>query len=412
MKSTLALLVALFFFAACAYATGQTPTAVYTFICNGSAFLRIGNCPQGGRPDSLIQASNGNFYGAAQDSEEGSSAPNGGTVFSLTSAGKFTLLHTFTAGMNKNYPNGNLPGNLIQGPDGKLYGVTLYGGNDGCNGYCGYGVIYRINTNGSDFQILHKFCSQTGCADGYAGYFLATGNDGNIYGSTYYGGSNNGGTIFQIAPATGAYKVVFNFDYSTSGEDPSALVAGPDGTFYGLSFSSTGGLLFHYTESTGVLTTAVLDFPLFNGLPSHGSDLTLGPNGNFYGLYIIYAESGEGVFEVDLDGSYLQLFPFYTTVDGAGEPDGLLLGSDGNFWMANYNGNSYGSIIQLSPTNGSLMQTLTPFSSTAAVGAYPVALMQASDGTFWGTTDQFGNASKGHFGDGTVFSYDLGLPPR
>ena len=412
MKTILPVAALLALLASSAFASDPGPVAVYTFICNGSAFERIGNCPQGGRPVSLIQASDGNFYGSAQDSQEGSSTPTGGTVFKVTSAGKFTLLHTFPAGPNKNYPDGNLPGNVIQGPDGKLYGVTLYGGIDGCNGYCGYGLVYRINTNGSDFQILHKFCSEANCADGDAGYFLAVGNDGNIYGTTYYGGANSGGTIFQIVPSTGAYQVVFNFDFPTSGEDPSALVAGPDGTFYGLSEGSTGELLFHYTESTGVLTTVVLDFPLFNGLPSRGGDLTLGANGNFYGLYAIYGESGEGVFEVDVNGSNLQLFPFYTTVDGAGEPDGLLLASDGNFWMADIVGNSYGNIITLSPTDGSLIQTFTPFSTTAAVGAYPATIMQASDGTLWGTTDQYGNASKGHFGDGTVFSFNVGLPPR
>jgi uncharacterized repeat protein (TIGR03803 family) len=395
------------------FAVAANPaTAVYTFTCKGNQQLRIGSCPQGGRPDALIQGSDGNFYGAAQDSMEGSSAPTGGTVFKVTSVGKFTLLHTFPLGPDKNYPDGNLPGNVIQGPDGKLYGDTVAGGIDGCNGYCGYGVLFRINRNGSDFQIIHKFCSQANCADGNAGYFLVVGTDGNIYGTTYYGGSGSAGTIFRITPSTGAYKVVFNFEFSTSGENPGALIAGPDGTFYGLSSGSGGQLLFHYIESTGVLTTTVLDFSAVNGLPSAGGDLTLGANGNFYGLYGIYGVSGEGVFEVDVDGSNLQLFPFYTTVDGAGTPDGLLLASDGNFWMADITGNSYGNIITLSPTDGTLIQTLTPFSSTAPVGAYPMELIQAKDGTLWGSTDSFGNATKGYFGDGTVFSLNAGLPPR
>jgi uncharacterized repeat protein (TIGR03803 family) len=412
MKRKLSLIGLVGLLAISAVAVSQEPTAVYTFICNGSASLRIGNCPQGGRPDSLIQASDGNFYGAAQDSMEGSSAPTGGTVFKVTSAGKLTLLHTFPLGPDKNYPAGNLPGNIIQGPDGKLYGDTIAGGIDGCNGYCGYGVLYRINTNGTDFQIIHKFCSEKNCADGNGGYYLAVGTDGNIYGTTYYGGKNSAGTIFQIIPATGAYKVMISFDFSSSGENPGALIAGPDGTFYGLSSASGGEILFHYVESTGVLTTVLVDFSgANNGQPTVGGDLTLGANGNFYGLYGIYGVSGEGVFEVDINGSNLQLFPFYTTVGGAGEPDSLLLASDGNFWLADITGNSYGNIITLSPTDGSLIQTFTPFSSTAAVGAYPMEIIQASDGTLWGSTDSFGNASKGHFGDGTVFSLNVGLPP-
>lgn len=411
MKGKLTL-VALFALLASSAFAAHKPVAVDTFDCNGSPLFRMGPCPNGGRPNSLIQASDGNFYGAAQDSMEGSSAPTGGTVFSVTPAGKFTLLHTFRPGPNKNYPNGNLPGNVIQGPDGKLYGDTVFGGNEGCNGYCGYGLLYRINRDGSHFQIIHKFCSEANCTDGEAGYSLAVGTDGKIYGTTYYGGTYKEGTLFQITPSTGAYKVASNFNFFTTGENPSALIAGPDGTFYGLSFGSTGELLFHYNEATGVLTTVVLDFPKFGGLPSAGGGLTLGPNGHFYGLYGIYGKSGEGVFEVDVDGSNLQLFPFYTNVDGAGTPDGLLLGSDGNFWMANLTGNSYGSIITLSPSDGSLIQTFTPFSSTAAVGAFPVMIMQAKDGTLWGTTDQYGHVSKGHFADGTVFRFNVGLPPR
>jgi hypothetical protein len=46
------------------------------------------------------------------------------------------------------------------------------------------------------------------------------------------------------------------------------------------------------------------------------------------------------------------------------------------------------------------------------VGAYPLLLMQAKDGLLWGTTDQYGKSSKGHFADGTVFSLNAGLPPQ
>jgi uncharacterized repeat protein (TIGR03803 family) len=390
----------------------NTATAVHTFTCKGDQQLRIGTCPQGGRPDALIQGSDGNFYGAAQDSMEGSSTPNGGTVFSVTPAGTFKLLHTFAPGANNDYPNGNFAGQLIEGPDGRLYGVTLFGGINGCSGYCGYGVLYRLNRDGSGFKIIHKFCSEANCADGWAGYTIVKGNDGNLYGTTYYGGTGSGGTIFRVTPSTGTYEVVLNFDFYTTGENPSALVVAPDGTFYGSSVASTGDLLLHYVEDTGTFTTVVLNFSLFNGLPSAGTVSAFGPNGNIYGLYGIYGRSGEGLFEVETDGSNLQLFPFYTTVDGAGEPGGMFLASDGNFWIFDIVADDSGDIISLSPSNGSLLQTLTPFSNSGAVGAYPLSLMQAKDGTLWGTAEAFGYAPKGYFGDGTVFSLDAGLPAR
>jgi uncharacterized repeat protein (TIGR03803 family) len=413
MRDKLTLVGLFALLASSAFAT-DTPVAVYTLICNGSAFQRTGSCPQGGRAGYITLGSDGNFYGAAQVSGEGTSAPNGGTVFSLTPSGKFTLLHTFVPGTNKVYTNGNLPGLLTLGPDGKIYGTTLYGGIHGCNGYCGYGVLYRVNKNGSGFQILHKFCSQANCTDGsIAVSGLKLGTDGNLYGTTLYGGANQEGTIFRVTPSSGAYEVVFNFSYSTSGEYPSGFTVASDGTFYGLSDGSGGEFMFHYTEATGVLTTVVLDFPLVNSLPSRGGMLTFGPNGSVYGLYSVYAESGVGVFEANLDGSNLQLFPFYNTIGGGGDPQSMMLASDGNFWVADYNGSSgYGDVISLSPTNGTLLQTFTPFSATAAVGAYPAEVIQTSDGLLWGSTYQYGTASKGHFADGTVFNLNAGLPPR
>lgn len=394
-------------------------TTLFTLACNGTQFQRSGPCPNGGRPDALIIGSDGNFYGSAQDSMEGSSAPNGGTVFSLTPSGTFQLLHTFVPGTNSTYPNGNLPGLIRQGPDGKIYGTTLFGGLQGCNGYCGHGVLYRVNSDGSGFAVLHKFCSQTNCADGSTAVSqLAVGTDGNLYGTTVYGGSNCStlggcGTIFKVTPSTGAYQVVFKFNLSTTGETPSGLVVAADGTFYGLSVGTSGQYLFHYTESKGTLTAVLLNFPIVNGLPASGSMLTVGANGNFYGIYTIYGMAGAGLFEVQPDGSNLQLFPFYITVEGSGTPQTLLLASDGNFWIPNLNGtDGYGDIITVSAADGSLIQTLSPFSTTAAVGAYPATLLQDSNGILWGTTISYGKVTKGHFGDGTIFNLNAGLPPR
>lgn len=413
MTRSLALTASLLLFACSAFASGKV-TAVFTLVCNGNSNLRIGTCPDGGRGDALFLGSDGNFYGAAQDSMEGSSSPNGGTVFSLTSSGTFKLLHTFAAGTNRTYANGNLPGHLRLGPDGKVYGTTLYGGNAGCNGYCGFGVLYRVNTDATGFQVLHKFCAQTNCTDGGESVSgLQLGTDGNLYGNSFLGGTTNNGIIYRVTPSTGAYTVVANFNYATSGTNPSALVVASDGTFYGLSFSSLGEMLFHFVESSSTLTAVALNFPLFNGLPSSGSMLTVGPNGNFYGIYSIYGMSGAGLFEVDTDGSNLQLFPFYSTQDGAGSPQSMLLASDGNFWIANFNGtNGYGNIITVSPSDGSLIQTLSPFSASAAIGAYPAELLQAPNGILWGSTFSFGHAPKNHFGDGTVFSLNANLPPR
>lgn len=398
---------------ASAFAAGTQPVVVHTFACTGNVGLRIGKCPDGGRPDSIVQGSDGNFYGTAQVSMEGDSEPNGGSVFSVTPTGTIKALHTFGAGPNKNYPNGNLPGLLAEGPDGKLYGEALFGGIGGCNGYCGNGVLFRVNRDGTGFQVVHEYCSATNCADGVGGGALFPGTDGNLYGTTFSGGANGVGTIFRVAVATGKYEVVFDFNTSVSGGDPSSLVVAKDGTFWGISFGNQSELLFHYTEATGEMQTFPVNFPLINGLPSRGGTLTLGANGNFFGLYHVYAKSGMGMFEVDPDGTNLQLFPFYTTQDGAGDPLEMLLGTDENFYLDDYNGKSgYGDITELSPTTGQIVRVLAPFGANASVGAYPSQIIQASDGTFWGVTGQYGKVPSGQFADGTVFHANLGLPPR
>jgi streptogramin lyase len=242
--------------------------------------------------------------------------------------------------------------------------------------------------------------------------------DGNLSGASFQGGTGKCGslgcgTIFRVTPSTGAYEVVFNFPGSTD-EFPISFIAAADGSFFGLDSGPQGQSLFHFTPSTGAFQSVALNFPVFNGgLPSVGESLALGPNGNFFGIYHIYGESGLGLFEVKTDGSNLQLFPFYTTVNGGGTPDGLLLASDGNFWVADFNGGGHGNIITLSPSTGTVTQTITTFGRKfPAVGSFPAVLIQAKDGTLWGTTDQGGIASTGHFADGTVFSLSVGLPPK
>lgn len=402
--------LALLLWGASAFGATDSTALVYTFVCNGSVRLG-GRCPEGGRPDTLIQGSDRNFYGTAQVSSEGTATFNGGSVFSLSPSGDFRLLHTFAPGSKNTYPGGSTPGDLIEGPDGKLYGTTLLGGQDGCDGICGYGVLYRVNTDGSGFAVLHEFCSQADCSDGARGSGLVVGNDGNLYGVAQPGGSTNDGVIFRVTPSTGAYDVVFNFRFRVTGELPTGLVAAPDGTLYGNTTADSGQLLFHFVEATGKLTTAPMQFPEFNS----GTVSAFGPDGDLYGLYFVYAKVGVGLFEVSPNGENLQFFPFYNDLAGGGQPSReLLLASDGNFWLTDISGGSagYGEVIALSPTDGSQLLSISPFSATAAVGAFPAALVQANDGTLWGSTGGYAKSSKGHFANGTIYTIDAGLPPR
>src|ERR1700676_3314318 len=170
-KVSIAVSLALLLISAAAYAATSQPVAVTTFACSGNKLQRVGPCPHGGEPSFLIQGSDGNFYGTTFVSSEGNlSQPNGGTVFSVTPGGKFTLLHTFLPGAGNNYPKGNNPGPLTEGSDGNLYGFTFNGGVPG------HGVLYRVSRK-SGFKVIHQFCSAKNCTDGYIPETMVAGTD-------------------------------------------------------------------------------------------------------------------------------------------------------------------------------------------------------------------------------------------
>jgi uncharacterized repeat protein (TIGR03803 family) len=124
------------------------------------------------------------------------------TPFSMSSA----LLPTCTDGANP-------LGGLVQATDGNFYGTTEYGGT-GTGGFR-QGVVFKITPAGK-LTVLYNFCSLTSCTDGsnpYGGLVQAT--DGNFYGTTIAGGTNNFGTIFQITPK-GKYTVLHSFENTTA----------------------------------------------------------------------------------------------------------------------------------------------------------------------------------------------------
>jgi hypothetical protein len=130
----------------------------------------------------------------------------------------------------------------------------------------------------------------------------------------------------------------------------------------------------------------------------------VGANGNFYGIYESFQQGGggPGLFETQLDGSNLQAFPTFANFSDDPLTSPLVLGSDGNFWLAIYQGAD--EIRNISATDGSIIQTLRPFSQKAAVGNYPVDLVSAKDGKLWGLSESGGKAPKGFYGQGVVFN--------
>jgi uncharacterized repeat protein (TIGR03803 family) len=167
----------------------------------------------------LMQASDGNFYGAAFYGG-GTAKPGLGTIFKSTPTGTLSVLHRF-AGTDGQFPLGG----LVQGTDGNLYGTTSFGGGNPGFG----GTVFKISLTGT-LTTLHSF----GGGDGTtlsAGLLHAS--DGNFYGTAAGGGQGSGfGTLFKITPS-GTLTSLFAFN-GTDGESPvSTLFEGPTGLLYG-----------------------------------------------------------------------------------------------------------------------------------------------------------------------------------
>ncbi|MGA3091075.1 MAG: choice-of-anchor tandem repeat GloVer-containing protein [Terriglobales bacterium] len=98
---------------------------------------------------------------------------------------------------------------LIEAADGILYGTTLASAGSDVSG-----VLFRVAKNGTGYTVLHTFCLENGCPDGMEPVELANGPDGNVYGVTFAGGSNDYacsfvhgcGTMFQFVPSTQTFQ--------------------------------------------------------------------------------------------------------------------------------------------------------------------------------------------------------------
>ena len=270
-----------------------TPAGALTTLHN---FCVLANCPDGVNPlATLIQASNGNFYGTTQS-----------TIFEITPGGKLTTLYTFCT--QAGCPDGNLPGGLIQAKDGNFYGTTSLGGNSGtyCAGDCG--TVFGITPTG-ELTTLYRFCEQSRCPDGFGPNApLVQGANGNFYGTTAFGAySESGcpagcGTIFELT-STGKLNTLHVFCSQSNcadGANPggSALVRATDGNFYGTA--SGGGTnhsdtIFRITTA-GQLTTlyAFCSVSPWCADGSAPSDLIQATSGKFYGTAPAFGVYGDG----------------------------------------------------------------------------------------------------------------------
>jgi uncharacterized repeat protein (TIGR03803 family) len=372
---------------------------------------------------ALVQGTDGKFYGTAN----GGGTNDNGVIFTVTPAGNLNTLYNFCSQTNCTDGSSPLAG-LVQGTDGSFYGTTEYGGANTANGEPG-GTVFKITTAG-ELTTLYSFCALANCADG--SYLMAgviEGTDGNFYGTTSQGGANNRGTIFKMTRA-GKLTTLYSFCSQINCSDGSfpwaGLLQATDGNLYGTTLQGipqagviSGGTVFKITTA-GTFTTLYTFCSQANCTDGAGSKagLVQAADGNLYGTTNIGGDNafcpfGCGtLFKITTAGELTTLYDFCSQAscdDGANPQATLVQGTDGNFYGVTEIGgtNNAGTTFAISPAG--TLTTLSNFASANGISPEAQGLIQATNGSFYGTTDIGGTGSCGNVGCGTVFGLNVGL---
>jgi uncharacterized repeat protein (TIGR03803 family) len=247
---------------------------------------------------SLIEASNGLLYGMAQGG-----AQLDGVIFAFDPAtASYTVLHNFDDIIYGKRPYGK----LLQASNDKLYGMAAEGGTNGD------GVLFEYDIASSSFIKLFDF-ETTSSGENPRGNLIQAAN-GKLYGMTVYGGSFNKGVLFEYDPITFAFVVKLQFDGTNKGANPyGSLVEFGDNQLFGLAMRggvNDMGVLFVY-DATSETYTKLINFDGPNGGAYPMSTLMVASNNKLYGttrmggIYnhgvVFYYDPAENLFTVPHD---------------------------------------------------------------------------------------------------------------
>jgi uncharacterized repeat protein (TIGR03803 family) len=187
--------------------TAQTFTILYNFTATSVTFPYTNSDGAGSYAGLIL--SGDTLYGTAG----GGGSSGNGTVFKVNTDGTdFTNLHSFTARVNSTNSDGSGPSaGLI------LSGNTLYG-TAGSGGSSGNGTVFKVNTDGTGFTNLHSFTARINSTNSDGAYLTAglilLGNT--LYGTAAHGGSSGNGTVFKVNTDGTGFTVLHTF---TGGDD-------------------------------------------------------------------------------------------------------------------------------------------------------------------------------------------------
>jgi len=286
---------------------------------------------------------------------------------------QLTVLHSF----NRADGFGPMAG-VTQGPDGALYGTASQGVA------LNLGTVFRLDAATAALTTLHDFAGTDGALP-YAG--VCPGSDGLLYGTTFAGGTADLGTLFHVGLAGANFATLYQFS-GLDGGRPDDLVLtqapAPDGGIYGATSKggAGGGTLFCW-ESVGSVLTTTYSFP---GTVRVDAGLMRGKSGGWYGTTYSGGAAGVGsIFAFDPSSGTVTTLHDFTGSDGMYPvPGALMQASDGMLYGTTQLG-GYGTVYQLNPVTQAFA-TIHAFSGVND-GRSPLGgLTEAADGYLYGTT--------------------------
>lgn len=328
----------------------------------------------------------GNLYGVTTRGG-GTAACSGGcgVVFKLDSAGKETILHRFRGGADGENPFSP----LTIDADGNLYGMTPTGGVATKSFPQGIGIVFRISAAGQ-YSILYKFRSES---DGmFPGGRLTLDSAGNLYGTTFEGGTFDLGTVFKLTPK-GIKSILHNFTGGIDGSLPANLARDDEGNLYGTAGEGGAlgqGVLFKLTpqgDETVLYSFCSLSGCMDGSVPV---DIVRDPGGD---LFVSTAFGGAGlqgtIFEFSSAGTASTLYSFcpggaITGCNDGQSPAGLLF-SRNEIYGTTLSGGAGGFGVVYRLTQSGVETVLFSFPSDDSGGANPAGMTIDSAGNLYGT---------------------------
>src|SRR5271165_1219898 len=396
-------------------AQAQTIDVLHSFTCCSQGYLPLAG---------LTMDKAGSLYGTT--STGGLSYGGGrccGTVFKLTRKGSgwiFTPLYSFVGGSDGDNPEAP----LVIGPDGSLYGTTLYGGSRTyCDSGNGCGTVFKLSPPatacktalcGWKATVLHTF---TGTSDGgEPGYGdLVFDQAGNLYGTTITGGVGNCnspsetcGVVYKLTPSNGGWteSVLYSFKGGSDGGNPYAgVIFDAAGNLYGttaLGGQYGNGTVYQLTPSgSGWVENILYAF--------HGGDDGVNPtgglifdqSGNLYGTTSAGGPGGGGTVFMLKPSNGNWTFSVAASFTGSGSApgpsDSLIMDAAGDLYGTTASDGAYltGSVFKLTPSHGGWTET-DLYSFTCDTGCYPHgSVLLDAKGNLYGTAELGGAGSGG-----------------